>query len=138
MLTIEALAEGRTLAEASGMTAELGREIARLASEELRAGRLETAAEILEGLAVCNPYDAATWAVLADVERRRGRLLAARAYGEAAARLAPEDPYVRLARAEAQLALKAEVATARAELAALASDPTEVGARASALLKALG
>ena len=138
MITIEELANGKTLAEAQGMTEELGRALARVASDELGAGRIETARQILEGLAVTNPYDPAAWAALALVERRRGRLLAARVCAETAHRLSPEDPQVRLVRAEVLLSTPDERPRATAELAELKSAQGEVAARAQALLTALG
>ncbi len=138
MITIEELANGKTLAEAQGMTEELGRALARVASDELGAGRIETARQIVEGLAVTNPYDPAAWAVLALVERRRGRLLAARVCAETAHRLSPEDPQVRLVRAEVLLSTPDERPRATAELAELRSAQGAVAARARALLAALG
>ncbi|WP_235969629.1 tetratricopeptide repeat protein [Anaeromyxobacter diazotrophicus] len=138
MITLEELASGTTLAEAQGMTEELGRAAARLAGAELEAGRLETAREILEGLAVTNPHDPAPWAMLALVARRRGRLLAARVCAETAYRLAPEDAQVRLVRAEVLLCDPEERGRARAELAGLAGAEATVAARARALLTALG
>jgi predicted Zn-dependent protease len=138
MITIEELANGKTLAEAQGMTEELGRALARVASDELGAGRIETARQIVEGLAVTNPYDPAAWAVLALVERRRGRLLAARVCAETAHRLSPEDPQVRLVRAEVLLSTPDERPRATAELAELRSAQGEVAARARALLTAMG
>src|SRR5512135_3318340 len=92
-----------TPAEALGMTPEIGRAIAGVASEEMQAGRLDTAREILEGLAISNPYDPATWAMLAVLERRRGSVLVARLCAETAYRLAPSDESVRLVRAEVML-----------------------------------
>jgi len=138
MITMQELASGTTLAEAQGMTEEIGRAIAQVAGEEIGAGRLETARRILEGLAVTNPHDPAAWAMLALVERRRGKLLAARICAETAFRLAPGDPQVRLVRAEVLLSTPDERARAAAELARLAPVEGEVGARAQALLTALG
>jgi predicted Zn-dependent protease len=138
MITMRDLASGATLAEAQGMTAELGRALAMIASEELAAGRVETARQLLEGLAVTNPYDAAAWAMLALVERRRGRVLAARVCAETAHRLAPADPQVRLVRAEVMLLSPDERPRATEELAALRSSQGEVAGRARALLTALG
>lgn len=138
MITMQELASGQTLAEEQGMTEELGRALAKLASGELGAGRIETARQILEGLAVTNPYDPAAWAMLALVERRRGRLLAARVCAETAHRLSPEDAQVRLVRAEVLLSSPDERPRATAELAELRSAEGEVAARARALLTALG
>jgi len=129
---------GSTLAEAMGMTAELGRAIAALASGEMASGRLETAHRILEGLAVANPQDPVAWALLATAYRRRGEEEAARVCAEVAARLAPDDAQIRLVRAEAQLAGEAEREEARRELRALSDRSGPVGDRARALLAAMG
>ena len=126
---VEATEDGGTLAEVQGITREMGDAIAALAEAELEAGRVETARAILEGLVVTNHLDAGAWALLSRAHRRLRQPLAARFCAEVAARLAPEDPTVRLARA-------AEREAGRAELSRLASDD-RVGARASALLAAL-
>lgn len=126
-----------TLAEAQGMTAELGDAIAALAEAELEAGRAEVARAILEGLVVTNHEDASAWALLSTAHRKLGQPLAARFCAEVAARLAPEDPWARLARAESLLGLPEGREAARAELAGLVSD-AEVGDRARALQGALG
>jgi predicted Zn-dependent protease len=125
-------------AEAQGMTAELGREMARLAGEEMRRGRLDAAQEILEGLAVTNPRDAFAWALLAQLERWRGRTWPAYLCAEAALHLAPKDLQVRLVRAEVLLAVPERAELARAELSELAGSAGTVGERARQLLKALG
>ncbi len=136
---IEALATGRTLAQEQGITQEIGDAIACLAEAELEAGRVDTARAILEGLVVTNHLDPAAWALLSRAHRRQGQPLAARFCAEVAARLAPADPHVRLARAESLLAVPEERAAAREELVALvALEDAEVGARARALLGALG
>ncbi len=139
MITLEELASGATLAQAQGLTQELGRAVASVASEEAAAGHLETAREILEGLAVTNPYDAATWAMLAVVDRRRGKLLSARVCAETAYRLAPLDRHVRLVRAEVLLCLPEYRARAGCELRRLCEGAEdEVTGRARALRTALG
>lgn len=138
MLTMQELAQGRTLAEAQGMTEELGRAIAALAAEEMSAGRLDTARAVLEGLAVTNPKDPAAWALLAQVERRQGRSWSAYLCAETAVRLAPDDAQVRLVRTEVLLALPEQAAAAREELEGLAKAAGPVGERARSLLKALG
>ncbi len=138
MLTMEELSQGRTLAEEQGMTEEMGSAVARLASEEMGAGRLDTARALLEGLAVTNPLDPAAWALLAQVERRQGRSWSAWLCAETAARLAPQDEQVRLVRAEVLLAVADQGAAARAELSGLAALKGSVGERARALLAALG
>jgi Flp pilus assembly protein TadD len=134
--TIEACTDGRTLAEVQGITREIGDAIACLAEAELVAGRIETARAILEGLVVTNHLDAGAWSLLSRAHRRLGQPLAARFCAEVAAKLAPHDPGVRLARAEALLALPGEREAGRDELRAVAHD-TEVGPRARALLGAL-
>jgi Flp pilus assembly protein TadD len=136
---VEVMESGRTLAEVQGITQEIGDAIACLAEAELEAGRVETARAILEGLVVTNHRDAGAWALLSRAHRRLGQPLAARFCAEVAAKLAPADPAVRLARAESLLARGEERDAARAELVALASaeDPG-VGPRARALLGALG
>jgi predicted Zn-dependent protease len=138
MITMQELASGKTLAEEQGLTQELGRALAKVAGEELRAGRIDTARPILEGLTVTNPYDPAGWTMLALVERRRGRHLAARVCAETARRLSPGDPQVRLVWAEVLLSSADERQRARSELAELRSAPGEVAGRAAALLAALG
>jgi predicted Zn-dependent protease len=144
--TIEDLRAGRTLAEIQGLTEELGRAIAALAEGEARTGDPGVAAGILEGLAVTNPRDAVCWALLSQVERRRGFLAKAVLCAEAAARLAPDDRQVRLVRAEAWLAIPEEAGpgrerrrrAAQAELAALRAGSDAVAVRSAALHRALG
>ncbi len=138
MITMRELASGTTMAEEQGMTQEIGRAIASVASDEVEAGRVETARQILEGLAVSNPHDPATWAMLAVVERRRGKLLAARVCAETGFRLAPRDPQVRLVRAEVLLCTPEDRPRASAELRELLAAGGEVSTRARALLTALG
>ncbi len=134
---VEALDGARTLAEVQGITQEMGDVITALAEAELEAGRIETARAILEGLVATNHLDPGAWALLSRAHRRLHQPLAARFCAEVAARLAPADPVVRLARAESLLASAAGREAGRAELARLATDE-RVGARASALLAALG
>jgi predicted Zn-dependent protease len=137
MNLIEALEEGRTLAEIQGIPQEIGDAIACLAEAELEAGRVETARAILEGLVVTNHEDAGAWALLSQAHRRLAQPLAARFCAEVAATLAPRDPFVRLTRAESLLAAQGEGREeACSELRAVAGDP-EVGGRARALLAAL-
>src|SRR4030042_1454823 len=93
---VEALERGDTLAEVQGITQEIGDAIARLAEAELEVGRVETARAILEGLAVTNHRAPAAWALLSSAHRQLGNPLAARFCAEVAAKLAPEDPRVRL------------------------------------------
>ncbi len=131
------ISDDPTMAELLGMTPELGEAIARLAEDELEAGRLAQARTILEGLVVTNHRDADAWALLSVTHRRLGQSLAARFCAEVASRLAPGDPWVRITRAESLLGLPGAGAEARTELAALAPDG-QVGARARSLLAALG
>lgn len=138
MITMEEMARGRTLAQAMGMTAELGCTVARLAGAELEAGRLDAAEAMLEGLAIANPRDPMPWALLAQVARRQGKIWAAYLCAEAARRLAPEDVQVRLVHAEALLGIPEEAARGRQELAALAATAGPAAERARALLQALG
>lgn len=133
----EVLARGGTLAQAQGLTREMGDVISALAEAELDAGRAEVARAILEGLVATNHLDAGAWALLSRAHRRLQQPLAARFCAEVAASLAPQDAAIRLARAEALLAAPADRAAGRAELARLAGDAT-AGARARALLAALG
>jgi predicted Zn-dependent protease len=135
---MEEMARGRTLAQAMGMTAELGCTVARLAGAELEAGRLDAAEAMLEGLAIANPRDPMPWALLAQVARRQGKIWAAYLCAEAARRLAPEDVQVRLVHAEALLGIPEEAARGRQELAALAATAGPAAERARALLQALG
>ncbi len=138
MTDTETVPTGRTLAQVQGIPQEIGDAIACLAEAELEAGRVDTARAILEGLVVTNHLDPGAWALLSRAHRRLGQPLAARFCAEVAVRLAPADPHVRLARAESLLAVPAEHAAAKAELAALAeaADP-DVAPRARALLGAL-
>jgi hypothetical protein len=133
---VDAMEDARTLAEIQGITQEMGDAIAALAEAELEAGRADTARAILEGLVVTNHLDAAAWALLSRAHRRLRQPLAARFCAEVATKLAPDDPAVRLARAESLLASDGDREAGRAELSRLAAD-AQVGARARALLAAL-
>jgi predicted Zn-dependent protease len=134
---VDALEGGGTLAEAEGVTPEMGDVIAALAEAELDAGRVDSARAILEGLVATNHLDPAAWTLLSRAHRRLRQPLAARFCAEVAARLAPADPVVRLTRAESLLASAGDREAARAELARLVDDG-RVGGRATALLAALG
>jgi predicted Zn-dependent protease len=144
--TVEELKAGRTLAEIQGFPAEMGAAVASLAAREAGNGDLAVARAILEGLVVTNPRDALAWALLSQVERRRGEPYTALLCAEAAARLSPGDRQVRLARAEALLSVPAEAGTggerrrevARGDLSDLRAGADEVARRAGALLRALG
>ena len=144
--TIDDLTAGRTLAELQGFTAEMGAAVASLAAQQAGSGDLELARGILEGLVVTNPRDALAWAMLSQVERRRGEPFTALLCAEAAVRLAPGDRQARLVRAEAILAVPADAGAggegrrevARSELGGLLSGGDDVARRAGALLRALG
>jgi cytochrome c-type biogenesis protein CcmH/NrfG len=127
-----------TPAQAFGMTEELGRAMAALAAAELDAGRIDVARDILEGLVVSNPHDHAAWTLLGAAEKRRGCALAARLCAAIAHELAPDDPRVELAYAEALLADEEDRPAGRARLAVLAASTGSVGDRARALVAALG
>jgi hypothetical protein len=130
--TAQELKAGRTLAEIQGFTAEMGAAVASLAAMEAATGDLAVARAILE--------------LLSQVERRRGEPYTALLCAEAAARLSPGDRQVRLARAEALLAVPADAGTggagrreaARGDLSDLQAGADEVAKRAGALLRALG
>ncbi len=128
-----------TLAEMQGMTAELGEAIARLAEEELEAGRLGQRPDHAGGVGGHEPQGRGRLgAALGRPTGGSGQPLAARFCAEVAARLAPADPWVRLTRAESLLGTAgASAPRRRSELAALAPDGT-VGPRAQSLLAALG
>ena len=144
--SVEELKAGRTLAETQGFTGEMGAAVASLAAREAGTGDLEVARGILEGLVVTNPRDALAWALLSQVERRRGEPYIALLCAEAAVRLSPEDRQVRLARAEALLAVPPEAGTggarrreaARDDLSVLQAGEDDVARRAGALVRALG
>ncbi len=146
MSIVEALREGKTLAEAEGFTAELGAAVAALAAREAAQGDPAAARELLEGLVVMNPRDALAWALLSQVARRGGDPYAAVLLAETAHRLAPDDRQVRLARAEALLSIPSDAGSggparrdeARRMLAALREGADEAGRRAAALLRAMG
>jgi predicted Zn-dependent protease len=138
MNLIDDLRAGKTFAESLGITSDMGRAVAALATRELQAGRVDLARDLLEGLALTNPHDPAAWCLLALVERRRGRAFAAAFCADVAERLAPGDAQVRLVRAEVRLALPACRGEARDALLALSTVDGHVGERARALLTALG
>ena len=127
-----------TLAEAIGLTEELGEAIAAIAEVELVAGRPEAARTILEGLVVTNPRDARGWILLARVHRGLGQPLASRFCAEVAGILAPNSPEARLARAEGLLPFEEDRATGLELLAQLASGEGAVAERAAALRTASG
>jgi predicted Zn-dependent protease len=126
-----------TLAEALGLTAELAEAIVEVALRELEAGRPDPARVILEGLVVSNPQDWSAWGLLARAHRALGQPLAARFCAEVAASLEPDEPAVRLSRAEGLLACPQDRTRARALLVELAGSAGEEGGRARALLRAL-
>lgn len=126
-----------TLAALQGLPAEAGALVGDLAASELRAGHVENARAIAEGLVVTNPEDASAWTLLARVHRRLAQPLAARFCAEVAVALAPADPDVRLAHAESLLTFPEERAQARDVLASLAAGEGDAAERARALLGAL-
>jgi len=127
-----------TLAEAVGLTAELGEAIADLAEKELAAGRSDAARTILEGLVVTNPRDARGWILLARVHRGLGQPLAARFCAEVAGILAPASPEAQLARAEGLLLFEEDRDQGLELLARLAEGDGMVADRAAALRTASG
>lgn len=133
----DVLEGGGTLAQVQGITPEMGDAITALAEAELEAGRPEIARAVLEGLVVTNHLDPAAWALLSRTHRKLRQPLAARFCAEVAARLAPGDAAVQLARAECLLASPGGRDAGRAAVARLVDDG-RVGPRARALLDALG
>jgi hypothetical protein len=127
-----------TLAEAIGLTEELGGAIAGIAEAELAAGRVEAARTILEGLVVTNPRDARGWILLARTHRSLGQPLASRFCAEVAGILAPGAPAAQLARAEGLLLFPEDRAGGLELLARLTEGEGEVAERASALRTAAG
>lgn len=136
--TTAGLEQAGTIAEALGMTGELAEAIARVAEDELDAGRPDPARVILEGLVVANPRCPPAWLLLARAHRSLGQPLAARFCAEVAGSLDPGSPASRLGRAEGLLPFPEEREQARALLASVALEPCEAGARARGLLAAIG
>jgi hypothetical protein len=127
-----------TLAEAMGLTEELGGAIAGIAEGELAAGRADAARTILEGLVVTNPREAHAWILLSRTHRSLGQPLAARFCAEVAAALAPASPEARLARAEGLLPFEEDREKGLELLGQLADGEGPVAARARALRTASG
>jgi hypothetical protein len=127
-----------TLAEAIGLTEEMGGAIAGVAEGELTAGRTDAARTILEGLVVSNPRDARGWVLLARTHRLLGQPLAARFCAEVAGVLAPGAPEALLARAEGLLPYAEDRDQALELLGKLAEGEGEVAERAAALRIAAG
>jgi predicted Zn-dependent protease len=127
-----------TLAEALGLTEELGSTIARIAEAELEAGRIGAARTILEGLVVSNPKEPLAWVLLARAHRAEKQPLAARFCAEVAGSLAPDEPMVRLARAEGLLPYPEERSQALQLLGNLAAGEGAEADRARRLLAAAG
>jgi len=127
-----------TLAEALGLTEELGEAILAIAVAELEAGRVEAARTILEGLVAANPRDPDGWILLARVQRALRQPLAARFCAEVAARLAPEAPAALLARAEGLLPFESERPAALGLLRTLSESDGDEAERARALITAIG
>lgn len=128
--------------EAPGLELELPPEVrelvATVAAAALDGGRADEAEKVLEGLVAIHPREPSSWALLARAHLRTGKALAARFAAEVGSHLAPGDPAVRLARSEVLLADADGRAAAVDELRRLRSEAGAVGARASALLAALG
>jgi len=129
---------GPSLAEVLGLTEELGEAILSIAEGELAAGRAEAARTILEGLVAANPRDPVGWVLLARAHRALRQPLAARFCAEVGARLAPEDPAARLARAEGLLPFEEERAAALDLLKLIESEGGPEAPRAAALRAAIG
>jgi len=127
-----------TLAEAIGLTEDLGDAIAGIAETELAAGRTEAARTILEGLVVTNPRDARGWILLARTHRSLGQPLAARFCAEVAGLLAPGAPETQLARAEGLLPFAEDRSKGLLLLEQLAGGEGAVAERAAALRTAAG
>jgi hypothetical protein len=127
-----------TLAEAMGLTEELGEAIAAIAEGELAAGRAGAARTILEGLVITNPRDPRGWILLSRTHRSMGQPLAARFCGEVAGLLAPGTPAAELARAEGLLPFPEDRAKGLELLERLAGGEGAVAERAAALRTAAG
>jgi len=127
-----------TLAEAMGLTEELGEAIAGIAEAELAAGRTDAARTILEGLVVTNPRDTRGWILLARVHRTLGQPLAARFCAEVAGILSPGEPAAQLARAEGLLPFPEDRGRGLELLEHLAGGDGAVAERATALRIAAG
>jgi predicted Zn-dependent protease len=127
-----------TMAEAIGLTEEMGEAIAGIAEKELMAGRTDAARTILEGLVVTNPRDSRGWILLARIHRSLGQPLAARFCAEVAGILAPEAPEAQLARAEGLLPFPEDRVRGLALLERLSEGDGVVARRAAALRTAAG
>ncbi len=127
-----------TLAEALGLTEAQGQAILAIAQAEHEAGRAEAARTILEALVTANPHEPSAWVLLSRVHRALDQPLAARFCAEVAARLAPEERAVRLARAEGLLAFPPDRTAAEALLRSLGEGEDEEAERARSLLAAIG
>jgi hypothetical protein len=127
-----------TLAEAIGLTEELGGAIAGIAEGELAAGRADAARTILEGLVVTNPREARAWVLLSRAHRSLGQPLAARFCAEVAGLLAPGSPEAQLVRAEGLLPFEEDRARGLELLEQLADGEGMVALRARALRTAAG
>jgi Flp pilus assembly protein TadD len=132
------LKKGASLAEILEIPAEVRELVASVAAAALDAGRVEEAEKVLEGLVAVHPREPIAWALLARAHRRTGKGLAARFAAEVARQLAPRDPEVLLSHAEVMLGEPDGRAAAVEALHALRSSPGPVGARAAALVAALG
>lgn|SRR5690606_27749037 len=129
----------QTLAEVTGMTQEQALEIARKGEALARAGRLEEAKVLFEGLVACNPRDPGCHAALGTLHEKLGqRQLAWDAFDRALA-LEPTHPVAALGRGELRLRV-GDVRGIEDIRRAADADPagrTATGRRAGALLAVL-
>jgi predicted Zn-dependent protease len=138
MENAKTIGTGATLSELLEVPPEVKELVASVASAALEAGRAAEAEKVLEGLVAVHPRDPASWALLARAHLRTGKALAARFAAEVGRQLAPDDPGVRLAHAEVLLGGGEGRGAAVEELRSLRGVEGAVGARATALLLALG
>jgi predicted Zn-dependent protease len=134
----ETIGSGATVAELLEMPAEVKDLVRGVAAAALEGGRAAEAEKVLEGLVAIHPRDPANWALLARAHLRTGKELAARFAAEVGRQLAPDDPAVRLAHAEVLLGAAESRSAAVESLRGLGGCDGAVGARATALLAALG
>lgn len=134
------LALGReTLAEVTGMTHEEALRIAREGEALARAGRLEEARVLFEGLVACNPRDAGGHAALGTIYEKLGRRQLAWDAFDRALALVPGHAVASLGRGELRLRV-GDVRGVEDVRRAAEADPggrTSTGRRAGALLAVL-
>lgn len=138
MENVNRLEAGAAMAEILQVPPEVREVVVSVAAAALDAGRVAEAEKVLEGLVAIHPRDAASWGLLARAHLRTGKGLAARFAAEVGRHLAPDDPGVRLARAEVLLGSEDARADGVEELRRLRALDGEAGDRARALLAALG